>query len=89
MTNNDSLRDHRFLDKLVLDGYCPGFYLWEVRLFNDDNVYLMAADYEGALSTRVFFATNGAVQQIESAVKLGDNPDKTSWDMAQEKRYRS
>lgn len=82
MTN----RNHKYLDKLNLNGYCPGFKLWEVRLPDDKEVYLMASDHESGLSTRIYFATEGAVQNIESAVLLGENPDRTTWDRAREKK---
>lgn len=73
-------RNTTFLDKLNLEGHCPGFSLWEVKA-SDGETYLMAADYEGGLSTRLFFKTNDQVSVV-SATLLGPNPDVTSWDAA-------
>lgn len=71
--------DTKYLDALHLEpGYnCPGFNLWDVTA-TDGNRYLMAADYEGSIGTRLFFRTNGKLD-MASATLLGRNPDADRW----------
>ncbi|MEB0286174.1 hypothetical protein QN355_06375 [Cryobacterium sp. 10S3] len=66
-----------YLDKLDPERNCPGFYIWDA-LATDGKTYRMAADYDGGLSVRLFFGTNGALDLV-SAVNLGDNPDAIEW----------
>lgn len=67
-------------DALVLDGYCPGFKLWNV-LATDGKRYLMASDHEGGCGTRLYFRTNGRLDVV-SAELIGPNPDAEEWNRA-------
>jgi hypothetical protein len=79
MTETQNL-DPQFRDKLVLEGYCPGFYLWNV-LATDGNRYLMAGDHKGGVSTRLYFRTNGKLDVAEIE-QIGPNPDAEEWSKA-------
>jgi hypothetical protein len=70
----------RFLAVLDLEGYCPGFRLWEVEA-NDGQTYLVDADYEGSADTRMFFGSNGKIRLV-SAKCIGENPDAIEWKKA-------
>lgn len=72
-------RNTTYLDKLNLAGNCPGFNLFEVKVWENDDVFLMASDHESGLSTRLFFRSNQTLT-LKSATLLGRNPDVTSWD---------
>lgn len=73
-------RNFIYIDKLNLEGNCPGFHLWEV-VASDGEVYTMASDTESGLDTRLFFRSEGRLK-VKTATKLGPNPDVTAWDMA-------
>jgi hypothetical protein len=77
--------DPKYRDTLNPKRNCPGFQLWEV-LGSDGVRYLMAGDHKGGVETRLFFATNNAIQPV-SITLLGPNPDVEAWHEARGEKW--
>lgn len=69
--------NREYLDTLDLEGYCPGFRLWDA-LATDGTRYLVASDSVEGVSTRLYMRSHGAIDLV-SADCLGDNPDAIAW----------
>ena len=69
--------NREYLDTLNLDGYCPGFRLWDA-LATDGTHYLVASDSVEGVGTRLYMRSYGCIELV-SAECLGDNPDAITW----------
>lgn len=62
--------------------YCPGFKLWLVERENGFS-FVMEGDDKGAVLTRIFFRTNGSIDEREEQLtitEIGPNPRTKEWE---------